>query len=90
MKNTMNFETMYELDVRYGHRNLFDCYKKPSTAKMAIWAGIVQWANELGGHAFIISYNGFVFTAGIQYVDPVDGCIAYKYITPTRTETVLQ
>ena len=51
-------------------KDLFECYKKPSTAKQAIYNDCVQQAINDNAYDYgIRSYNVFMFTFGYKYIN---------------------
>lgn len=70
-------------------RSLFDCYKKPSARKQAIYASCVQEAIEHNAMEYgIRSYNVNVFTFYYIYTNE-NGEKIKHIIYPTRTEDIL-
>ena len=53
---------------KYGYRDLCDCYKNPSWAKVRAEREIVEEICNKGGYGYsVISYNISMFTCGYLY-----------------------
>ena len=72
---------MYAVN-KYGYRNIFDCYNKPSWAKIRAEREIVEECINKGGYAYsVISYNTSIFTCG--YLFRKDGELWFVVHTPS-------
>jgi len=60
--------------------SLYECYKKPSATKVAIWKRIAQEIQERNGYDVDVSANTWNFTVSYLYEDD-DGIEHYRYIS---------
>lgn len=51
----------YETILR-GYTNIYDAYKRPSSAKASIWESWLLWFHENDGHCVVASKNSHFFT----------------------------
>ena len=77
--NFVEFEVQKPVSLEkflvHNHRervDLFDCYERPSHAKMDIYSDWLEWCLNTEGMSFptITSYNTSQFTIGATYTDP--------------------
>lgn len=78
---------IYHAYIRSDKYRLEDCYARYSTAKSHAWDYCVNLMMKFDGWGLkVVSYNGWVFTAGFEYADPETGVISFMYITPSKDE----
>lgn len=66
----------------YGYTSLFECYARPSSAKVQAYEYCNRMYRLYDGSDFrILSYNTFNFTVG--FVGTINGKKAFFYITST-------
>ena len=77
---------IFSHDIYESRRTIYDCYDKPSQAKVAIWESWVDWALYIDTEAmlWVNSFNYNMFT--ISGIIGTEIGVCYLYITKTRQE----
>ena len=71
-KNKVTLNQAIDYLERYQHRDIWDCYDKPSTTKVSIYNEWLQWYTEQGNeidYFCVTSYNCMQFSLGALYFD---------------------
>ena len=70
---------------RSTNESLYDCYDRPSSAKLSIFKDCEHdKIRNNGFNAKIISFNGFIFSYGYLFDCPVNGNLKLKVITKSK------
>lgn len=66
-------------------KTLYECYKKPSATKVAIWKRIEKEIQERGGYAVDVAGNCYTFSVRYMYRDS-EGIEHLVHISPSKAE----
>lgn len=76
------YERYMRVVSKYGYRDISDCYKNPSCAKMRAERVIVDGMHSRDGYGYsVIGYNTSIFTCG--YLFKRDGELWFAVHTPS-------
>ena len=68
--------------TRYGCRDIFKAYNKPSSVKASIWNEWKSFADDIGGNITVLGASSNFFSVGIKTADAV------YYITKNHNKVV--
>ncbi len=87
----LNIEKMQLLainmfDARWTHKTLYECYERPSSAKVQIFNHWMRFFSDVDNvhNICITSYNTFRFSIGAILHDTDENMVGIFHITPTH------